>query len=190
MSLGNREEACRFTQFPQPARIGSFAKAPNRAADTLEFCTVNNSTQPTAPSRRARGSSAHLSLQEEQDLVVRLKAGDKQALTDLLLAHRPMLLAMAIRHARPSLPIEDLLQEGFAGLTEAAGRFVSDGRGRFGTCGKHWARKRILLAVKNQSLTIRVPVKRWDQKRWDLFPHVVQGYPAGLVADRRKEVWS
>jgi len=135
--------------------------------------------------RRARGSSAHLSRQQEADLITRIQAGDREALGELLLAHRPMLEPMAALYARPGIAFEDLMQEGFAGLMRAAERFTLGGAARFGTYGKPWARKRMLLAVKDQSLVIRVPVKVWDQKRWDRFPHVEHGYPQNLFEDRR-----
>jgi RNA polymerase sigma-32 factor len=64
-----------------------------------------------------------LSLQEEQDLAQRLRAGDEAAARRLILSHLRFVIRIARRYRRTGLPLADLVQEGTVGLILAVRRF-------------------------------------------------------------------
>jgi len=130
--------------------------------------------------------TTRLSSDRERDLVGRAKAGDADALTELVLACVRIGAKLAHRYANPMLPVEDLLQEAMAGFVEAVDNFdLKSGRARFTTYGRYWARKRVTLAVINQSALVRIPEHVWRARQVDQWSSPVVGYPPDLVRDRR-----
>ena len=57
-----------------------------------------------------------------------------------------------------TLKLDDLVQEGYMGIMEAAERFDPTKGNRFSTYGTHWVRQRILRSIAESSRTIRLPV--------------------------------
>ena len=57
-----------------------------------------------------------------------------------------------------TLKLDDLVQEGYMGIMEAAERFDPTKGNRFSTYGTHWIRQRILRSIAESSRTIRLPV--------------------------------
>ncbi len=68
-------------------------------------------------------SQPMLSLQEEQELARRLRAGDEAAARRLILSHLRFVIRIARRYRRSGLPLADLVQEGTIGLIQAVRRF-------------------------------------------------------------------
>mmetsp|Transcript_20241 Transcript_20241/g.43657 ORF Transcript_20241/g.43657 Transcript_20241/m.43657 type:complete len:545 (-) Transcript_20241:4001-5635(-) len=57
-----------------------------------------------------------------------------------------------------TLKLEDLIQEGYMGIMEAAERYDPSKGFRFSTYGTHWIRQRIVRAIAESSRMIRLPV--------------------------------
>jgi RNA polymerase sigma-32 factor len=76
-----------------------------------------------APLADAARDEPLLSLQEEQDLAQRLRAGDEAAARRLILSHLRFVIRIARRYRRTGLPLADLVQEGTVGLILAVRRF-------------------------------------------------------------------
>lgn len=66
--------------------------------------------------------------------------GDTEALHHLTAAHLRLVVAIARRFRSFGIPIADLVQEGYVGLLQAAGRFEPDRAVRFSTYAGWWVR--------------------------------------------------
>ncbi len=89
---------------------------------------------------------------------------DTAALDILIGAHRPLVLKLAARYRGFGLNTDDLVQEGFIGLIEAANRFDLDQQVRFATYAHWWAKAAIQDFVLRNWSTVR-PVTSSRQKR-------------------------
>ncbi|MEJ2420421.1 MAG: sigma-70 family RNA polymerase sigma factor [Acidobacteriota bacterium] len=72
-------------------------------------------------------------------------------------------IAREYYHPNLGIPFEDLIQEGFAGLLEAACRFRPERGCKFITYAAWWIRKPILRLIAEQSQNIRIPAYRWSR---------------------------
>lgn len=81
-----------------------------------------------------------LSVEEECALATRAQAGDDRALQKLVLSHLRLILPIARHYAHLGLPVQDLVQEGAIGLTQAARRFQPDAGARLSTYAAYWVR--------------------------------------------------
>ncbi|MFN3635575.1 MAG: sigma factor, partial [Rhizobium rhizophilum] len=69
-------------------------------------------------------SQPYLEREEELDLAIRWKEHDDQgARNRIAQAHMRLVIAMASKFRGFGLPLNDLIQEGYIGLLEAAARF-------------------------------------------------------------------
>jgi len=57
-----------------------------------------------------------------------------------------------------TLKLDDLIQEGYMGIMEAAERFNPEKGFRFSTYATHWIRQRIVRSIAESSRTIRLPI--------------------------------
>ncbi len=82
---------------------------------------------------------------------------------DLVKRHAPFVHAIAREYYHPSTGIsfDDLIQEGFTGLLEAAERFKPERGFKFVTYASWWIRKPILKLITEQSQNIKIPAYRW-----------------------------
>jgi RNA polymerase primary sigma factor len=100
--------------------------------------------------------------EEEIALAARIKSGDVQAGSDLVMANTRLVVALARKYAGLGVPLEDLIQEGNIGLIMAVGKY-DPAEGRLGTYAVWWIKQRILRALMDQSRTVRVPVHVWEK---------------------------
>ncbi|GEO85828.1 MULTISPECIES: RNA polymerase factor sigma-32 [Alphaproteobacteria] len=83
----------------------------------------------------------YLERQEELDLAIRWKDNhDQEARNRIAHAHMRLVVAMAARFRGFGLPLNDLIQEGYIGLLEAAARFEPAREVRFSTYAGWWIR--------------------------------------------------
>jgi RNA polymerase sigma factor (sigma-70 family) len=82
----------------------------------------------------------------------------------LVRRHASFVQSIARGYFHPSLGLgfEDLLQEGFSGLLEAASRFRPERGCKFITYAAWWVRKPILRLISEQSQNIKIPAYRWS----------------------------
>lgn len=82
----------------------------------------------------------------------------------LVRRHASFVQSIAREYFHPSLGLgfEDLLQEGYSGLLEAAGRFRPERGCKFVTYAAWWVRKPILRLISEQSQNIKIPAYRWS----------------------------
>jgi RNA polymerase sigma-32 factor len=105
-----------------------------------------------------RGSAALLTAEREWDLVRRWRAEeDARALSELITAHRHLVLGVAKRFRGFDLSFDDLIQEGNAALVQAANRFDLARGVRFSTYAMWWVRAAIQDCVlHNRSIVRRI----------------------------------
>ncbi|WP_322990532.1 sigma factor, partial [Hoeflea sp.] len=73
---------------------------------------------------RAAMAAPYLEREEEHNLAVAWKDHkDQDALHKITMAHMRLVISMASKFRNFSLPMSDLVQEGYVGLLEAAARF-------------------------------------------------------------------
>ena len=86
-------------------------------------------------------SQPYLERQEELDLAIRWKDNnDQDARNRIAQAHMRLVIAMASKFRGFGLPLNDMIQEGYIGLLEAAARFDPGREVRFSTYAGWWIR--------------------------------------------------
>lgn len=104
--------------------------------------------------------SKPISKEEELVLARAIQAGDEAAVNVLVTANLKFVVTLANKFIGMGLPIEDLIQEGNAGLIEAARKFTADKNVKFITYAQFWIRKRLNLALCDLGRTVRIPVNQ------------------------------
>ena len=93
---------------------------------------------------KAATKAPYLEREHEHELAVRwAEKQDQEALHQLTSAHMRLVIAVASKFRRYSLPMSDLVQEGHVGLLEAAARFDPHREIRFSTYATWWIRASI-----------------------------------------------
>lgn len=105
---------------------------------------ARNLPAPAASSQsmiRSAMSAPYLEREEERALAIRWKElKDQDALHRITSAHMRLVISMAGRFRKFKLPMNDLIQEGYVGLLEAAARFDPEREVRFSTYASWWIR--------------------------------------------------
>lgn len=123
------------------------------------------------PYLREIGDAALLSADEERELAARVAQGDPEARDRLVRANLRLVVAIARRYPRRSLPLEDLVSEGNLGLIRAAEAFDPEAGVRFSTYASYWIKQSIARALMNQADMVRRPVHvhkllaRWNRAK-------------------------
>jgi RNA polymerase primary sigma factor len=106
------------------------------------------------------GQFSLLTPQEEYELAVRYRSGDKSAGNTLVEANLRLVVAIARRikekRAVHRLSLDDLIQEGNMGLMHAVEVFNPE-RGRFTTCATVWILQSIGRAIQEKSAPVHLP---------------------------------
>jgi RNA polymerase primary sigma factor len=122
-------------------------------------------TPELIPGYFARINGKLLTHQEEIDLSLRVKKGDKAARKRLIEKNLRLVVSIAKKSRGRGLPFEDLIQEGNIGLMRAVEKFDSDRGFRFSTYATWWIRQAVQRAVAEKGRTIRIPVHIGDKMR-------------------------
>ena len=117
-----------------------------------------------------------LSKEDERKLAIRIQAGDEAALHSLVQANLKFVVTLANKFIGMGLSIDDLIQEGNAGLIEAARRFTPDRDTKFITYAQFWIRKRLNLALCDLGRTVRLPVNQ----EYDIYKKRMAGESVNL----------
>ncbi len=104
-----------------------------------------------------------LSREEETDLALKAKAGDKAAKDKIVNANLRFVVNVAKKYQNHGLDLPDLISEGNIGLLTAVERFdVSKGY-HFISYAVWWIRQAILKAICEKSRAIRLPLNRANE---------------------------
>ncbi|WPX08134.1 sigma-70 family RNA polymerase sigma factor [Anaerocellum danielii] len=104
----------------------------------------------------------NLSFEEQRQLIERIKKGDKKAAEVLLKAYTPLIRTLAQKYARDS-NYEDLLQEGYIGLLQAAKNFNTNLGVSFVTLAFYWVQRNMSRYIlKNSSVKISTHMRLSD----------------------------
>ena len=105
-----------------------------------------------------------ITTQEEVDLTVKIRAGDKKALEKLVNANLRFVVSVAKQYQGQGLKLSDLINEGNLGLVKAAKRFDETRGFKFISYAVWWIRQSILQAISEKSRMIRLPLNQIGTK--------------------------
>src|SRR5512134_3167855 len=97
---------------------------------------------------------------EELDLARKIRAGDQDALQELVKRNLRFVISVAKKYQNRGLPLIDLIGEGNVGLLTAARKFDPDQGVKFISYAVWWIRQAILASLARQGRTVRVPLNR------------------------------
>ena len=109
-----------------------------------------------AARRRLDESSDEMTFVERRQAKRDVDAGER-ARQDLITANLRLVVSIAKRFVRPSMPLADAIQSGNIGLMKAVERFDHSRGFKFSTYATWWIRQAISRAVADESRNIRLP---------------------------------
>ncbi len=95
---------------------------------------------PNAGTQGVAHRLPYLSVEEERDLALRCRAGDRMAEARLVLSHLRMVVKLARVYRRYGASLQDLMQEGTIGLIQAIRKFDPQRDNRLSTYAMWWIR--------------------------------------------------
>ena len=100
-----------------------------------------------------------LTSEEEKEIAIRAKQGDKEARKILVQSNLKLVLSIARKAIHVSkLPMVDLIQEGNLGLMVAADKFNPELGYRFSTYATWWIKQAMFKAISEQGHCMKIPV--------------------------------
>ena len=100
-----------------------------------------------------------LSEQEEIELSKRIKKGDRRAINKLVCANLRFVISV-VKQYKTSIQLQDLVQEGNAGLIKAAEKFDESRGFKFISYAVWWIRQSILQHIADHQRQIRLPINK------------------------------
>lgn len=106
------------------------------------------------------GREELLSPEEEVELSMRIKKGDKKAMEKICKANLRFVVSVAKQYQNQGLSLPDLINEGNCGLIKAAEKFDATRGFKFISYAVWWIRQSIMQAIAEQSRMIRLPLNQ------------------------------
>ena len=104
-----------------------------------------------------------ISHEEEYELALKAKAGDKAARDCILRANLRFVVSVAKKFRGQGLPLSDLINEGNIGLITALDKFEPDKGYHFISYAVWWIRQSIMKAISEKGRTVRLPLNRSNE---------------------------
>src|SRR5215212_6155047 len=101
-----------------------------------------------------------LTAQQEIAIAKRVRAGDDEAMQELVKRNLRFVISVAKKYQNSGLALTDLIGEGNVGLLTAARKFDPDQGVKFISYAVWWIRQAILASLARQGRTVRVPLNR------------------------------
>jgi RNA polymerase primary sigma factor len=185
-AAAGRAAAAKSHQAPRPtaARSGEGPAKPAPEPTLSEVQKILLSTQPAKKSRRGKRETAKtlgvydadrdildqylyevsqtplLTPQQEIAIARLVRAGDPEAMQELVKRNLRFVISVAKKYQNRGLPLTDLIGEGNVGLLTAARKFDPDQGVKFISYAVWWIRQAILAALARHGRTVRVPLNR------------------------------
>lgn len=105
--------------------------------------------------RYRRASLPPMTREAEREALARARTGDQRARDQLVRSTMLLVVALARKQRRGTVPLEEVVQEGLEGLTEAVDRFDLSRPVRFATYALWWARAHIGKYLKQARSVVR-----------------------------------
>ncbi|MBN1949128.1 MAG: RNA polymerase sigma factor RpoD/SigA [Candidatus Cloacimonetes bacterium] len=99
-----------------------------------------------------------LSREEEYELAVKAKQGDKEAINTLVNANLKFVVKVASRYQNRGLSLAELISEGNMGLLKAIEKFEPEKHNKLISYAVWWIKQRILFALAEKTSVIRMPL--------------------------------
>ena len=104
-----------------------------------------------------------LTYEEEYELALKAKNGDKKARERLINSNLRFVVSVAKKFKGQGMPLEDLINEGNIGLMTAVDKFEPEKGYHFISYAVWWVRQAILKALAEQSRPVRLPLNRSNE---------------------------
>jgi len=101
-----------------------------------------------------------LTNEEEKELAIRIKNGDKKALQLLINSNLRLVIKIAHHYIVPSSKLMDIIQEGNVGLMTAARKFSHNFNVRFASYASLWIKQSINRYLASNDEIIRLPSRK------------------------------
>jgi len=98
--------------------------------------------------------------EEQTELAVKAKSGDKKALNKLIESNLRFVVTVAKEYQYSNIPLEDLISEGNIGLIKAVDKFDETRKIRFISYAVWWVRQSIIQSIYENGSIVRLPVNR------------------------------
>ena len=104
-----------------------------------------------------------ISHDEEYELAVKAKSGDRKAREKLLNANLRFVVSVAKKFRGQGLPLSDLINEGNIGLITALDKFEPEKGYHFISYAVWWIRQSIMKALSEKGRAVRLPLNRTNE---------------------------
>ena len=104
-----------------------------------------------------------ISHEEEYELAVKAKNGDRAAREKILRANLRFVVSVAKKFRGQGLPLSDLINEGNIGLITALDKFEPDKGYHFISYAVWWIRQSIMKAISEKGRAVRLPLNRSNE---------------------------
>jgi RNA polymerase sigma-32 factor len=131
--------------------------------------------------RSELSSRKALSPELERELVLKWRAGDRDAGRRLIEACLPFVMTIALEYRRWGLPLEDIVQEGNIGLMKAADRFDPERGCRLVTYAAYWVRAEIRDHVVRGYRIVRLGASKPERRALRIYRKTRERDPEALA---------